>query len=96
MTDSFYGTVMKGIDPETTNLVIGSESLMCKREAKLMQCMKCGGGPMRRMKRKGFLQNYIYCLQGYYPWECSECRQLSMVKHRGTRKHRHTEAKSST
>jgi DNA-directed RNA polymerase subunit RPC12/RpoP len=46
-----------------------------------MRCTRCGG-PLRRMLRKGFLQEKIYSLFGYYPWECPYCREPIMIKMR--------------
>jgi len=38
---------------------------------------------MRRMGRTGFLQDKVFPLFGYYPWECPICRRTRMVRLRG-------------
>lgn len=38
---------------------------------------------MRRRARIGFLQNRIFPLFGYYPWECLVCRKTRMLRMRG-------------
>jgi hypothetical protein len=44
---------------------------------------------MRRLFRKGFLQNEVYSRLGYYPWECPFCKESQLIKKRDQhRKHR--------
>jgi len=41
---------------------------------------------LRRIERVGLLQEKVYPLFGYYPWECSGCRKRSLMKDRGERR----------
>jgi len=41
---------------------------------------------MRRVERKGFMQNHIYPVFGLYPWYCRECRTYSLLPKRYRRK----------
>jgi len=44
-----------------------------------MYCKSCGTN-LRRIPRKGFLQQKVYPSFGYYPWECPVCRETVMAK----------------
>ena len=46
-------------------------------------CLNCGNEQMRRLARRGFLQNKVYPLLGFYPWECLACRTIMMLRKRG-------------
>jgi ribosomal protein L37AE/L43A len=48
-------------------------------------CPKCKRGVVSRVARKGFLEENMYSRLGFYPWECSECRNRLMLKSRGDR-----------
>ena len=52
-----------------------------------LRCTKCGA-TLRRLSRKGFLQDKIYSWFGYYPWECPYCRVPLMLKKRTQRQHK--------
>ena len=43
---------------------------------------------MRRVARKGFMQQRIYPLFGYYPWHCSNCRTEFMLRKKNHRRRR--------
>lgn len=45
-------------------------------------CQRCGTGKVRRVFRDGFLQTNIYPLLGYYPWRCTQCGQVVMLRKR--------------
>jgi hypothetical protein len=49
-------------------------------------CPHCGTTRVRRVERKGFMQNRIYPMFGLYPWYCRECRTYSMLRRRYRRK----------
>jgi hypothetical protein len=34
------------------------------------------------MKRQGLMQKFIWPLFGYYPWECPQCREVTVEKRR--------------
>jgi ssDNA-binding Zn-finger/Zn-ribbon topoisomerase 1 len=51
-----------------------------------MQCPECGANRVRRMQRVGFLQNTVFPFFGYYPWECTLCREPFLAKKRYKRK----------
>jgi hypothetical protein len=61
---------------------------------KEMYCKKCGTS-MRRLSRRGFLQEKIYSLFGYYPWECPLCRKPVMLKKQYQRRTRRTQENSA-
>jgi hypothetical protein len=52
-------------------------------------CPKCGEEQCSRRKREGFFQILIYPSLGWYPWQCSTCRKVFVVKERGrSKRHR--------
>jgi hypothetical protein len=52
-----------------------------------MLCKHCGS-KLRRLARAGFLQQRVYPLFGFYPWECPVCRKVLMLKKQYRRKTR--------
>jgi ssDNA-binding Zn-finger/Zn-ribbon topoisomerase 1 len=58
------------------------------RETSKVHCPVCSGTQIYRLQRKGFLENAIYPLFGYYPWECPACRELHYLKQRSKRRHK--------
>ncbi len=48
-------------------------------------CPTCGNRDLHRRARTGFLQNFIFPVLGYYPWECLSCRKTRMLRMRGRR-----------
>ena len=50
-----------------------------------LRCSQCGGSHLRRLPRKGFMQEKIYALFGYFPWECAHCRRTTMHRLRSRR-----------
>jgi ssDNA-binding Zn-finger/Zn-ribbon topoisomerase 1 len=55
-------------------------------EAAKVSCPECGADRLRRVERKGFMQERVYPLFGYFPWYCRECRQYSLLRKRSRRK----------
>jgi ssDNA-binding Zn-finger/Zn-ribbon topoisomerase 1 len=51
-------------------------------EKELVPCQKCEKGKVRRVFRDGFLQTTIFPLLGYYPWRCSRCGRVVMLRKR--------------
>ena len=49
-------------------------------------CPHCGDNHPRRLERKGFLQQKVYPLFGYYPWVCGACKSTFLVRKRYRRK----------
>lgn len=49
-------------------------------------CPNCGGSHPRRLERKGFLQERVYPLFGYYPWVCGACKSTFLMRKRYRRK----------
>ncbi len=45
-----------------------------------MQCPKCKNEKIERSKRRGFLEQGVYCLFGYYPWRCEGCRERFLLR----------------
>jgi hypothetical protein len=54
-----------------------------------MVCAKCKCPEMRRIHRVGFLRETLAPKFGYYPWECSNCRNQQLLRSRGNRKRSH-------
>jgi ssDNA-binding Zn-finger/Zn-ribbon topoisomerase 1 len=51
-------------------------------------CPACGTQTLRRTAREGFMQRAIYPRFGYYPWKCSGCQAVQLIKNRGARRRR--------
>lgn len=49
-------------------------------------CRKCGSDRVRRVYRKGFWQENMYPLFGYYPWRCASCGERAMLRKRNKTK----------
>lgn len=47
-----------------------------------MHCDDCGGDEVYRIFRKGFFQQKIYPLLGFYPWRCKKCGLRLMLRKR--------------
>ena len=48
----------------------------------MVHCRRCGSDGVYRAHRKGFMQERIYPLFGYYPWECKRCRGQVLLRKR--------------
>lgn len=54
-----------------------------------VQCPRCGGEHMKRLRRSGLLRGKVYSIFGFYPWRCTKCLGDFMLKRRGgTRRHK--------
>jgi hypothetical protein len=51
-------------------------------------CPACGTQTLRRTARDGFMQRIIYSSFGYFPWKCSKCKIVELIKNRGKRRRR--------
>lgn len=51
-----------------------------------VRCPSCGNDHPRRLERKGFLQERVYPLFGYYPWLCQACKSTFLIRKRYRRK----------
>jgi transposase-like protein len=51
-----------------------------------VQCPSCGADHPRRLERKGFLQERVLPLLGYYPWVCVSCKSTFLMRKRYRRK----------
>ena len=47
-----------------------------------VHCDECGSGEVCRIFRKGFFQEKIYPLFGFYPWRCKRCGLRLMMRKR--------------
>jgi uncharacterized Zn finger protein len=45
-----------------------------------IRCKHCGNGRVFRIFREGYLQEKIYPIFGYYPWECKTCGKVMMLR----------------
>jgi hypothetical protein len=48
-----------------------------------MICTNCKSYRVRRIKREGFFRIKLAPLFGFYPWRCSNCGTVQMLKMRG-------------
>jgi hypothetical protein len=49
-------------------------------------CQKCGSDKVRRVFRKGLLQEKIFPWFGYFPWKCMRCGFKVMLRKRNKTK----------
>ncbi len=54
-------------------------------------CSKCGEQQCSRTKRVGLWQRFILPRFGRFPWQCSSCGKIFLVKERGKSKRRRFE-----
>jgi|HubBroStandDraft_5_1064220.scaffolds.fasta_scaffold1973037_1 DNA-directed RNA polymerase subunit RPC12/RpoP len=47
-----------------------------------VHCDDCGSDEVHRIFRKGFLQQKIYPLLGFFPWRCKGCGMRLMLRKR--------------
>lgn len=52
-------------------------------------CPKCKELQCSRKKRVGLWQRFILPRFGWFPWECTSCRKVFLIKERGKSKRRH-------
>jgi len=62
--------------PFAGNMVEGSST------KERVHCRWCGDDKVIRVHRKGFLQEKIYPIFGYYPWRCMHCGVQVMLRKR--------------
>jgi hypothetical protein len=48
-----------------------------------MICTKCKSYRIRRIKREGFLRRKLAPLFGFFPWRCSTCGTVQLLRARG-------------
>jgi DNA-directed RNA polymerase subunit RPC12/RpoP len=66
-----------------------TESVVDSSSAKeQIPCQRCGGEKVHRVFREGFLQRVVYPWFGYYPWRCTTCGYLVMLRKRHRRRSR--------
>lgn len=53
-----------------------------------MVCTKCQSQRMRRIERVGFLRTSLAPLFGFFPWRCSTCGTVQLLRARGKRQSR--------
>jgi len=51
-------------------------------------CPRCGAPQCSRRKREGLFQIFLYPRFGLFPWQCSACRKVFLMKERGRSKRR--------
>jgi len=72
--------VMLRIVAFPTSVYLSQRERMSKRK---MTCPSCAEVELTRVARHGFLQERVYPKFGMYPWECTQCRQIFLLKSRG-------------
>jgi DNA-directed RNA polymerase subunit RPC12/RpoP len=53
-----------------------------KSAVERVRCDECGSEEVCRIYRRGFFQEKIYPLFGFYPWRCKRCGQRLMLRKR--------------
>jgi DNA-directed RNA polymerase subunit RPC12/RpoP len=48
-----------------------------------VHCEDCGSDEVYRLVRKGYLEEKVYPLVGFYPWRCKHCGLRLMMRMRG-------------
>ena len=69
--------------PQALSEEVLTESVVetsCAREQ--IACQRCGGEKVHRVYREGFLQEVVYPWFGYFPWRCTACGYLAMLRKR--------------
>lgn len=56
-----------------------------------LDCPACHSFGLHRGERKGFWQKLVASRFGYYPWECTFCREKHLLKDRGLRRRSRTQ-----
>jgi hypothetical protein len=51
-----------------------------------MNCEKCGRGELVRTGRTSVLERHLYSRFGFYPWVCTICRKVTVLRDRGERR----------
>lgn len=51
-----------------------------------VKCPRCGSDYLKRMRRLGIVQARIYPLFGYYPWKCTKCLGMFVLRMRSQSK----------
>ena len=49
-----------------------------------LHCDECSSDEVYRIFRRGYFQEKIYPLLGFYPWRCKQCGLRLMMRERGT------------
>jgi DNA-directed RNA polymerase subunit RPC12/RpoP len=49
-----------------------------------LHCDECSSDEVHRIFRRGYFQEKIYPLLGFYPWRCKRCGLRLMMRERGT------------
>jgi len=49
-----------------------------------LHCDECNSDEVYRIIRRGYFQEKIYPLLGFYPWRCKRCGLRLMLRERGT------------
>ncbi|MGD0479672.1 MAG: hypothetical protein ABSA42_05840 [Terracidiphilus sp.] len=57
-------------------------AVMMNRANKRVRCEECGSDEVYRLIRRGFFEEKIYPLFGFYPWRCKRCRVRLMLRKR--------------
>jgi hypothetical protein len=55
-------------------------------------CPRCGERDCSRKKREGLWQRFILPRFGWFPWRCSACQRVFLVRERGKSKRKKDEA----
>jgi DNA-directed RNA polymerase subunit RPC12/RpoP len=49
-----------------------------------LHCDECNSDEVYRIFRRGYFQEKIYPMLGFYPWRCKRCGLRLMMRERGT------------
>lgn len=76
------------MDSESLQGAVGIERACLQSR---VQCPTCGDEHPHRLERKGFLEQKVFPLFGFYPWLCGSCRTSFLMRKRYRRKVRSQE-----
>jgi uncharacterized Zn finger protein len=80
--------------PEASHEVIAENVVDTSPGKEQIPCQRCGGEKVHRVFREGFLQEVVYPWFGYYPWRCTTCGHLAMLRKRHRMKKHDGQAES--
>jgi hypothetical protein len=67
---------------ESTHGVLADELGGITKIRDELYCKHCGSNQIFRIFRRGYLQETIYPMFGFYPWKCKVCHRSMMFRMR--------------
>lgn len=86
MSEAMARPVMAGniVDVKAGNIVEVKAANVVEVDSvdERVHCDECGSDEVYRTIRRGFFQEKIYPLVGFYPWRCKKCGLCLMLRKR--------------